>query len=71
MVLDTPTVAGTTAEEVLSTLPGCIFLSVAIFCHSDSIATVQDAVMKLHVEIKMKANLKGGCGPSKGARGRK
>ena len=57
---------------------GCSFgrflyvcLSLVRFCQSNSIATVQDAVMKLYrcvVEMKMKVEFEDGCGPSKGAR---
>ena len=42
------------------------------FCH-DSMTTEQDAVTKFYrsvAEIKMKAKVKDGCGPSKGARSR-
>jgi len=68
VVLETPNIAITNTPGFLSTLPG-VYLAVDILCHYDSVATVQDPVIQLDshvVEIKMKAEFRGRCGPSKG-----
>lgn len=61
VVLETPTVRGTTTEAVLSSILG-VYISV---CRQMWLLTVQDAVTKLYrcaVGIQLKAKLKGVCG---------
>ena len=63
----TPIVVKTANRAVLSSVYMSVCLSLDTFYKHDSIRTVQDNVRKLHrcvVEIKMKAEIEDGSGPT-------